>query len=69
LANDYHRRSSPVQQLTDRTPDDAMKRGSVSPQPDIPLSASKRDMGRTYESPRRLQGDSHPPPGRGHDRS
>jgi RNA polymerase sigma-70 factor (ECF subfamily) len=39
LANDYHRRSSPVQQFTDGAPDDAMKRGSASPQPDIPASA------------------------------
>jgi RNA polymerase sigma-70 factor, ECF subfamily len=39
LANDYHRRSSPVQQFTDGAPEDAMKRGSVSPQPDISASA------------------------------
>jgi len=39
LANDYHRRSSPVQQFTDGTADDAMKHGSVSPRPEIPQSA------------------------------
>ena len=66
LANDYHRRASPVQQFTDGTPEDAMKRGSVSPAPGPPC---KRDLGRAWESPRRVPGDDDPPPRRGHDRS